>query len=47
MQATLEAVETAWSEVDDEFDPEALRAEAGFGRWSTYSGASTSPGKCC
>mgnify|MGYP001767112048 CR=1 FL=1 len=47
MQNATDVVETSWSVATDGFDAESLRNEAGYGLWSSYSGSSTSPGKCC
>lgn len=47
MQTATDAIETAWAKADDNFDAEALRDEAGYGRWSSYGGSTTTPGKCC
>ena len=41
-------VSPGWLAIEDGLDESLLRADAGFDDlWSSYSGSSTSPGRCC
>jgi hypothetical protein len=47
-QTLLAQTGLTWDSIEDDLDVSLLMAESGYdAQWSSYSGSSTSPGKCC